>query len=650
MGHDRRPVGVGGTGYWGVVRGWRGEGVLGGGAGGALWSAVLVERIVKVVEAVNGILFSNTTVFVLLATGVLFTILTLFGQWRALTHGIGVLTGKYDRKEDPGAINHFQALSAALSATVGLGNIGGVAVAIALGGPGAVFWMWVVGVLGMALKMTEVTQSMLFRDLRDRNNPHGGPMYVLKHGLAEAGLPKVGAFLGGLFCVTVILSAITGGNMFQAWNVAAATSQYVPGVPKETTSVVIGVILAVVVGIVIIGGIKRIGAVTGRLVPFMCAIYLLAGLYILARHMGDLPGLLVLIVRMGVGLEEASAGGAFLGGTLGSAFIWGVKRALFSSEAGQGSAPIAHAAAKCDEPVREGVVAGLEPFIDTIVVCTVTALVLLATGAWNREPAAIFTDMDQVRIVAVDADGDGVQDTTREGVPLWTVSTPPLPEVSSEARGMGRRWQVDKNVFMIVEGNSTIESQGTKHRRIFGQIVAGEGDERLIVWSQTAGDEAAYAGVEPPRIIDGSLYVNYAGAALTAHAFDRMHNGLGLAIVVIASWLFAISTMISWSYYGEKGVVYLFGSSTGVVMGYRVMYCVLVFVSTLPLIKSDAELDMWTTLGLGAMLVVNIPIMLLFGLPAMKAYHTYLKKLDRGEFPTRETPSFTDVVSGKDVE
>lgn len=618
------------------------------------WSALLVEVITKFVNAVNGILFSNTTVFVLLATGVLFTILTLFGQWRALTHGIGVLTGKYDRKEDPGAINHFQALSAALSATVGLGNIGGVAVAVALGGPGAVFWMWVVGVLGMALKMTEVTQSMLFRDLRNPNNPHGGPMYVLKHGLAEAGLPRVGAFLGGVFCVTLILSAITGGNMFQAWNVAAATSQYVTGVPKQTTSVVIGVILAVVVGIVIIGGIKRIGAVTGRLVPFMCAIYLLAGMYILARHIDVIPELFVLIVRMGLGLEEASATGAFLGGTLGSAFIWGVKRALFSSEAGQGSAPIAHAAAKCDEPVREGVVAGLEPFIDTIVVCTVTALVLLATGAWNREPAAIFADMDQVRIVAVDADGDGVQDTTSGGVPLWTVSTPALPEISPEARGFGSRprWQVDKAVFMVVEGNDTVESQGTNRRKIFGKIVAGvdDVDERHVAWSQVAGDEGAYTGELPPRLIDGHVYMNYAGAALTAHAFDRMHYGLGIAIVVIASWLFAISTMISWSYYGEKGVVYLFGDKVPVVMGYRLMYCVLVFVSTLPFIKSDAELDMWTTLGLGAMLVVNIPIMLLFGIPAMKAYHTYLKKLDSGKFPTRETPSFTDVVSGKDVE
>ena len=330
------------------------------------------------VDRTNAILFSEVTIFVLLLTGVLFSVWSRFGQYYALAHGAPVIRGRYDRRRDPGAINHFQALSAALSATVGLGNIGGVALAVALGGPGAVLWMWVIGVVGMALKMTEVTQSMLYRDTRDPENPHGGPMFVAREGLRRLGYPRIGVALGGLFVVTLLTSAITGGNMFQAWNVADVTFSYF-GIPQIAT----GIVLAVLVGMVIIGGIKRIGAVAARVVPVMCIVYLLAGGYVLALNWAELPGLLWLIIKCGLpswaGGEAASAQGAFLGGSFGCAAMWGIKRALFSSEAGQGSAPIAHAAAKTDEAVREGIVAGLEPFVDTIVVCTVTALVILAS-------------------------------------------------------------------------------------------------------------------------------------------------------------------------------------------------------------------------------------------------------------------------------
>ena len=235
-----------------------------------------MERINEIVNTINGLFFHDYVVYILLATGLLFTIWSFFGQYRAMTHGVAVIRGKYDDKNDPGAINHFQALSAALSATVGLGNIGGVAAAVALGGPGAVFWMWVIGVVGMALKMTEVTQTMLFRNTDDPENPHGGPMFVIKKALAPdapdsrklgmissvvfamvvmglgvlafmsgvhwavligAGIvaalmvllgatvsPVLGSVLGGLFCITLLMSAITGGNMFQAWNVAEVTT------------------------------------------------------------------------------------------------------------------------------------------------------------------------------------------------------------------------------------------------------------------------------------------------------------------------------------------------------------------------------------------------------------------------------------------
>src|SRR5690606_26587832 len=235
-----------------------------------------------------------------------FTIWSGFSQYLSLTHGTAVIRGKYDDKTDPGAINHFQALSAALSATVGLGNIAGVAVAVALGGPGAVFWMWIVGVAGMALKLTEVTQAMLFRSTEDPENPHGGPMWVAERGFAKWGMKPVGTVIATIFVVTLLISTITGGNMFQAWAVADVTHTYfaVPGIAT-------GIVLALLVGAVIIGGIKRIGAVAGRLVPFMCGLYLLAALYVVAMNIGEVPRLLVLIVTEAFRPTEAS--GAFLG-------------------------------------------------------------------------------------------------------------------------------------------------------------------------------------------------------------------------------------------------------------------------------------------------------------------------------------------------
>lgn len=325
-----------------------------------------MDNINNFVNTMNGIFFHPFVVYALLFTGVLFTIWSGFGQYRAVTHGIHVIRGKYDKKDDPGAISHFQALSAALSATVGLGNIAGVGLAVALGGPGAVFWMWVIGLLGMAIKMTEVTQSMLYRNTDDPKNPHGGPMFVVKTLLAKQG-GSLGVTIGGIFCLTLILSAVTGGNMFQAWNVADVTTHYfdIPGLSnmKVTESFnpetfAIGIVLAIIVGVVIVGGIQRIGKIASRLVPFMCLVYLAAGMVVLVLNITVVPGLLIQIVRDGVGLGEASVGGAFLGGSFGYMALWGIKRALFSSESGQGSAPIAHAAARCDEPVREGVVAG----------------------------------------------------------------------------------------------------------------------------------------------------------------------------------------------------------------------------------------------------------------------------------------------------
>lgn len=585
-----------------------------------------MDQFWNVIDTVNGVIWHDWVLYIVLGVGVLFTLWSGIGQYRALTHGVQVVRGKYDDKNDPGAINHFQALSAALSATVGLGNIAGVAVAVALGGPGAVFWMWMVGIFGMALKMTEVTLSMLDRNTDDPNNPHGGPMFVAANGFKRWGLGPLGKLIGGIFVVTLLISAVTGGNMFQAWNVGEVTRKEFD-VPVQVT----GIILAVVVGLVIVGGIKRIGAVAGRLVPVMCLIYLLAALYVLGLNVSILPEMLKLIVVHA--FNPAEAQGAFLGGTFGYALLWGMKRALFSSEAGQGSSPIAHSAAKTDEPVREGIVAGLEPFIDTIVVCTLTALVILSSGAWNRGPEATFGPDSDIRIVQV-----GGSDT------VWTVSATTLPPRSEPAKRVEGDWnQVSEfSVFVKVDVGTTDADTGSTLRRLNG-TVSYQGDRHVITWGTIQSPER-------PRLVDRGVYVEYPGASLTSHAFNLVTPGLGKYLVVLAAWLFAISTMISWSYYGEQGVVFLFGDKA--VMPYKLIYCLLILVASAGFITTDAQLDSLTALGTGVMLWANIPIMLIFGRRAMNAYHEYVGRLRRGEIAAEAhpAPKLTDVVEGKDVE
>ncbi|MBT8422884.1 MAG: alanine:cation symporter family protein, partial [Gammaproteobacteria bacterium] len=543
-----------------------------------------------------------------------FTVWSGFSQYRALTHGVHVIRGRYDDPDDPGAINHFQALSTALSATVGLGNIGGVAIAISLGGPGAVFWIWIIGLLGMATKMTEVVLSMLYRNTDDPDNPHGGPMYVLHKGLKERypGSGKLGGFLGGVFCITVLIMAATGGNMFQAWNVGEMTESYF-GVP----SIASGMLLAVIVGMVIIGGIKRIGAVTSLLVPAMVTLYLLAAIYVLGVNFAEIPDMFRLIFKGAFGTLDAS--GAFIGGTMGYAFMFGMKRAVFSNEAGQGTSPMAHSAAKTKEPVREGVVAGLEPFLDTIVVCTLTALVILSTGVWDRGAEAVL--LEEPRAVS-----------TAEG---WALDPTRISERSSG------EWVNGDNVFLIISADAN-EMSGNNLHRIDGTLLVAENGDYFVEWGLLAGETK-------PVVTDQGIYKSYAGATLTARAFDTVVPGLGQWLLTLAVWLFAISTMISYSYYGEQAMVFLAGDAS--VMPYKVVYCLLAVVATMGFLQTDAQLDNLSGFGTGVMLFVNVPVIWLFGAQAMRAYKDYIQRLDAGKVgPEHENPPLEDVISGADVE
>ena len=582
------------------------------------------------VAAVNGIIWHDFVLLGLIAVGALFTVWSGFGQYRALTHGAAVIRGRYDDKSHPGPINHFQALATALSATVGLGNIAGVAIAISLGGPGAMFWMWVAGVVGMSLKMTEVIQSMLFRDTSNPDHPRGGPMWVCRRGFERLHpkLAPLGAALGGLFCLTLMVSTITGGNMFQAWNVADISFTYF-GVPRW----IAGAVLTLSVGLVIIGGIKRIADVAGRIVPFMCLVYVLAGLVVIGANAAEIPQAFALIFREAFSPTEGV--GAFVGGSAGYGFLKGMQRAFFSNEAGQGTSPMAHSAAKTNEPVREGVVAGIEPFIDTLVVCTITGLVILLSGAWNREPALVYDGAPQIeRLLA-----DNVPIVTAAGNAEWRIEPVRLTVADAvEAQAQMREGAI---VFVVVDAGPNGETGMTRHR-VFGALTGSD----IVGWTAELDTFATLPNVQPTIAVDG-VYLDLKGATLTAKAFDRVLPGLGIWIVPICVWLFAFSTIISWSYYGEQGIVYLLGRRA--IMPYRVVYCLAIMLSV-QLIRTQDELDLFSTFGTGMMLWVNVPIMLVFGPMAMRAYHDYFRRLHAGAMPRLEAaPRLRDVLTGRDV-
>jgi AGCS family alanine or glycine:cation symporter len=563
----------------------------------------------SVLATINAILWNETWLYIIAGTGVVFTFWSGFSQYRALTHGPKIVRGVYDDAKDPGAINHFQALSAALSGTIGLGNIGGVALAITLGGPGAIFWMWVVGFLGMAIKLSEVTLSMLYRNTDDPDNPHGGPMWVADRAFARLWprMAWLGKILAVLFSLCVILSSITGGNMFQAWNVADVTREYF-----SIDGWISGAILMLLVGGVIIGGIKRIGRVAGLLVPGMVFLYIIAGLYVLIVHYDQIPAMLILIVDSAFTPTEAT--GAFIGGTVASAFLFGMKRAIFSNEAGQGSSPMAHCAAKTDEPVREGVVAGLEPFIDTIVVCTFTAVIILATGIWNRGPDLPFVEIPQ----PVQVDNE------------WH-----FPDTSLASD----EWRVGESVLLVLEAGEN-PSTGHRFHRLSG-TVKSEPSGYAVTWQSFASDV-------PPAVVGDGFYRDHVGATLTAKAFDSVMPGLGKWLITIASWLFALSTIIAWGYYGEQGAVYIAGSKG--VMPFRLIYVSLTFVATLGHITNSTDLDNLTGIGLGVIIYANLPILWIFGYQGMRAYKDYIRRLKSGQMgPDHAPPSIDDLLSGRDV-
>ncbi len=466
-----------------------------------------MELISDLVYKANDILWGPVTIVLLVGTGLYLTIRLRFVQIRYFWHSIKCISGKFDNPEEKGDISHFQALCAALSATIGTGNIVGVATAISLGGPGAVFWMWMTALVGMAMKFSSCSLALKYRVIHEDGSASGGPMYYLEKGLGLRWLAVIFALFAGfasfgIGCAVQANSVADG--LLKILPESIGQAQFDAEVPIvggwSIAEPIIGIILAFLVGFVVIGGIKRIATVASRIVPLMCAIYVLCSVTILVMNYSDVPVALSQIFRYA--FRPLAAGSGFFGFVLARTIERGVARGVFSNESGLGSAPMAHAAAKTHETAREGFVAMLGPFIDTIVICTMTALVIVISGLWQVESA--------------------------DGKILYGPGAPAQP----------------KKVLL---------------------------DDEYVEVAAPVGDDT-----QPFLRPDGTPYVIPTGASLTSDAFEHCLPGIGALVVSISLVFFAYSTIISWSYYGDRCFEYLLGPRA--ILPYRCVFCCVIVV------------------------------------------------------------------------
>jgi AGCS family alanine or glycine:cation symporter len=498
---------------------------------------------------------NNWFVFLLLGTGLFFTFYLKFPQIRYFNHAIRIVRGKYDKKSDQGDTTHFQALATALSGTVGTGNIAGVALALHLGGPAALFWMLVTALLGMCTKFVEVTLSHKYRDFDEKGMVAGGPMYYMKKRLniplKNGKLIKTGYWLGGFFALATVLSSFGTGSLPQINSISNAIFA-----TFGIRHVVTGIVMSILLALIIIGGIRRIAQVTEKLVPFMAIVYFLGALaVILSNYQNIIPSFMVLFRDVFTG---TAATGGFLGAGFAFAFNNGVNRGLFSNEAGQGSAPIAHAAAKAQEPVSEGMVAILEPFIDTIIICFLTGMVLLSSGVWKEKVPNQFQQTDIVVLAGAYNENDAADVTAirnhlnhKADLPLFT------------------------GTLQVVEGKIEGDNTILHARSVAEEILIKKEGENYN------GEIAVVNG----RLVDSSGDLIFTGnslihsAPLTTVAFTRSILGdSGQYIVALGLLLFAFSTAIAWSYYGDRAVTYLVGSKY--VILYRIVYVAAFFIAS----------------------------------------------------------------------
>ena len=497
---------------------------------------------------------SDWFILLLIGTGLFFTIYLKFPQIRYFRHAIRVTRGKYERAGDVGDASHFQALSTALSGTIGTGNIAGVALAIHIGGPASLFWMLVTAVLGMTLKFVEVTISHKYRDQLPDGSVSGGPMYYMKKRLniklKSGKIIKIGTVLGIFFAVATVFSSFGTGNLPQINSISNSIFE-----TFGLKQIITGAVLTVLLALVIIGGIKRIVKVTSKLVPAMAIIYFLGAiLVIFTNYENIIPSFISIFKDV---FTSTAAGGGFLGGTFAIALSNGVNRGLFSNEAGQGSAPIAHSAARAHEPVSEGIVALLGPFIDTICICTLTGLVLLSSGIWREKLDNQFqyTDMEIVTGIYDDS-----AESDRKKLLDHFEKTAILPLYSG---------QLEINEGTMANKLTILNSRSVAENVVFyedGNPYTGS----LLVENGKVSEEGNI-------VVRGKSLMH--SAPLTTVAYERSFLGKwGKYIVSLGLLLFAFSTSISWSYYGDRAVTFLFGPKY--VIMYRIIYVVAFFFAS----------------------------------------------------------------------
>ena len=482
--------------------------------------------------------------FLLLGTGIFFTIYLGFPQLRFFSHAVAILRGKFDQKEAKGDASHFQALSTAISGTVGTGNIGGVALAIYLGGPAALFWMWMTAFFGMTTKFVEVTLSHKYRVTDKAGFISGGPMYVMERRLNMK-------WLAIFFALATVVSSFGSGNLPQSNSIANGLSASF-GIPNWAS----GFVLAGFLGAVILGGIKRIVVVAEKIVPLMAAIYVVGALLVIVANF-DQIGMSFLSIINDAFTGSAAAGG-FLGASFAFAFNRGVNRGLFSNEAGQGSAPIAHAAARTKEPVSEGAVSILEPFLDTIIICTLTGLVILSSGVWTKKFENDFQRFD-TKIISGVFKEESQEDRER----LYQFLNFGKNDIEAfDGELVIKEGQASQRDFTIIHNRSIAENVKFYQN---GMPYSGT----LLVRDGEVGPKISLSG-------ESLLH----SVALTGEAFATGLMGeYGRYIVSITLVLFAFTTAVAWSYYGDRAITYLFG--VRYVTPYRFAYVVGFFAAAI---------------------------------------------------------------------
>ena len=493
---------------------------------------------------------SSWFVPLLLGTGVFFTFYLKFPQIRYFGFALKVVRGKFDKKDDQGDTSHFQALTTALSGTVGTGNIAGVAFAIHLGGPAALFWMLATAMVGMTTKFVEVTLSHKYREKISDGSMSGGPMYFMKNADFRLFGNKVNLkWVGIMFAFATVLSSFGTGSLPQINSISNSMFSSF-GIDKMLT----GGILAILLGVVIIGGIKRIASITEKLVPFMAVVYIIGAFsVIIFNYQNIVPSFISIFSEV---FSGSAAVGGFLGASISFAISRGVNRGLYSNEAGQGSAPIAHASAKTNEPVSEGLVAILEPFIDTIIICTITGLVLLSSGVWNEKHENTFAQADLIFLDKVYTE-DKEED---------------VKDLFNYLNGNSGISMYSGNID-VIDGRHSNEISILHARSLAEDILFYNNDDEVFNGTLNVVD----GKLQNDLIVKGKSLVH--SAPLTAIAFDRGFFGnYGNYIVSIGLLLFAFSTAISWSYYGDRAMTFLFGA--GSVVYYRVIYVIGFFVAS----------------------------------------------------------------------